>query len=356
MSDKFPFAGAFSALLLRWYRKHRRELPWRKTRDPYRIWVSEVMLQQTTVTAVLGYYEHWFKLFPDIMTLSRANIRTVLKAWQGLGYYARARHLHETSRILVKKFGGELPADPLILKGLPGFGTYTVGAVMSIAFQKPAAIVDANVRRVFQRILAELKVDGNFDKKLYLSLEKIIPRRYPGDFNQALMELGALVCRSKEPCCNLCPVRNFCQARKIGLQELIPRPKRSLTKKIRAVVAIIRKNKRMLIQKRQNKGLLAGLWEFPGGKVEPWDKDLKTALKRELSEELACECQIKGYLGKVNHSYTQFRVELNVFEAEMADSFTLQKNMRWATLGEIKNKFPMPSGSAKIIDNYFSAK
>ncbi len=356
MLDNFPYQGLFSALLLRWYRKNSRDLPWRKTRDPYRIWVSEVMLQQTTVTAVLTYYTRWLKIFPDIKTLARADIRAVLKAWQGLGYYARARNIHQTSRILVKEFGGELPADPRILKNLPGFGPYTVGAVMSIAFQKPAAIVDANVRRVFQRILAETKADADFDKNLYLSLEKIVSRRYPGDFNQALMELGALVCRSKEPCCNLCPVKDFCLAHKKSLQELIPIPKRSLIKKIRAVVAIIRQNKRILIQKRPDKGLLAGLWEFPGGKVEPQDKDLKTALKRELSEELACDCRIKAYLGKVSHSYTQFRVELNVFEAEVSDGFILKRNMRWATLGEIKSKFPMPSGSAKIIDNYFGAE
>ena len=343
----------FSTALLTWYRSHRRDLPWRRTKDPYKIWTSEVMLQQTTVTAVLGYYERWLKRFPTMQSLAGADIRDVLKAWQGLGYYNRAKNFHRAAQIVINEFGGELPHDPESLRALPGFGPYTVGAVLSIAFNRPVTIVDANVRRVFQRILAVQKPKTGFDKNLYRLLESVISRRSPGDFNQGLMELGALVCKSQEPSCNICPVNKFCKAYQKGIQELIPKPKQLKTENIRAVVAIIKKNDKMLIQKRPAKGLLADLWEFPGGKIDSKDKDPKEALKRELFEELGVGSSISRYLGKVSHAYTQFRVELNVFEATIADDFVLGKNMRWVTGKDLKNKYPMPSGSAKIVEKMF---
>ncbi len=336
-------------MLLTWYDSHRRDLPWRRTKDPYEIWTSEVMLQQTTVAAVLGYYERWLERFPTMKSLAQADIRDVLKTWQGLGYYNRAKNFHRAAQIVIDKFGGELPQDPETLKTLPGFGPYTVGAVLSIAFNKPVTIVDANVRRVFQRILAVQKPGSDFDKNLYKLLESVISRQSPGDFNQGLMELGALVCRSKEPACNICPVKKFCKAYQKGIQELIPEPQKLKTENIRAVVAIIKKRDKILIQKRPDKGLLADLWEFPGGKIDSKDKDLKSGLKREIFEELGCASTILKYLGKVNHAYTQFRVELSVFEAIVADDFILGKNMRWATGKDLKNMYPMPSGSAKII-------
>ncbi|MBF0121789.1 MAG: A/G-specific adenine glycosylase [Candidatus Omnitrophica bacterium] len=340
---------AFSSTLLTWYVGHKRDLPWRHTKDPYKIWTSEVMLQQTTVATVIGYYQRWLKRFPTMKSLAQADIRDVLKAWQGLGYYNRARNFHRAAQIVIDQFGGELPQEPDGLRALPGFGPYTVGAVLSIAFNKPVTIVDANVRRVFQRILAVQNPEASFDKDLYKLLESVISRRSPGDFNQGLMELGALICRSKEPSCNVCPVKEFCSAYKKGIQELIPVPKQLKTENIRAVVGIIKEKNKILIQKRPSEGLLADLWEFPGGKVESRDKDLKEALKREILEETGANCSIGRYLGKVNHAYTQFRVELNVFEANVLKDFTPGKNMRWVTGKDLKNKYPMPSGSAKIV-------
>jgi A/G-specific adenine glycosylase len=325
------------------------------TKDPYKIWVSEVMLQQTTVKAVLGYYERWCRLFPTVKALARADRQKVLKAWQGLGYYARARNLHRTARILVEKYDGEIPRDPKILGTLPGCGPYTTGAVLSIAYGQPWPIVDANIRRVLQRLLAVRKPPSHFDKKLSRILANLIPTGNAGDFNQALMELGALVCRSNEPTCNICPVSRFCKAYKLDIQEIIPVPKASKTTKIHAVVAIIRQNGKILVQKRASKGLLADLWEFPGGKIQKTDKTPQEALKRELFEELGKPCQVGRHVGRVRHYYTQFRVDLDVYEA-LAEEIVVGERLRWASTKELIHKYPMPSGSAKIVRDILHSK
>jgi A/G-specific adenine glycosylase len=201
-SGRGPIPRGFATRLLSWYRAHRRDLPWRRTRDPYRIWVSEVMLQQTTVRAVLPYYEKWLERFPDLASLARAPLRDVLRAWQGLGYYQRARNLHRAAGRILREHGGRLPADRDALRRLPGFGPYTTAAVLSLAFGRPLPVIDANVRRVLMRVLAtEGPASSSLDKGFLAVLEKIIPRAAPGAFNQAMMELGALVCRSANPQC-----------------------------------------------------------------------------------------------------------------------------------------------------------
>jgi A/G-specific adenine glycosylase len=354
MPEMIPRAQ-FVKKLLAWYRHHARDLPWRRTKDPYKIWISEVMLQQTTVKAVAGYYARWCRRFPTVKVLARANLEAVLKAWQGLGYYARARNLHQTARILVEKYDGKIPQDPDILGALPGLGPYTTGAVLSIAYGQPRPIVDANIRRVFQRLLAIRKLPAAFDVKLSGILMNLIPAGNAGDFNQALMELGALVCRSKEPTCNVCPVSRFCQAYKQDIQEIIPEPKASNTSQIHAVVAVIRQKDKILIQQRAAKGLLAGLWEFPGGKVQASDKTTQEALKRELSEELGQLCRVGRHLGRVRHYYTQFRVDLEVYEAFL-NKITVGESVRWVLPKDLVDKYPMPSGSAKIVRNILQIK
>ena len=229
----------FSLDLTRWYTKHKRDLPWRHTKDPYKIWVSEIMLQQTTVNTVIAYYERWIKIFPTIHDLAKAPLQTVLKQWQGLGYYNRAKNLHKAAFILINEHKGILPKDPQVIRSLPGFGPYTTGSVLSIAYDIPLTIIDANVRRVVMRLLALPGIaDTKQDLKINEFLLKVLPNQRCGDFNQALMELGALVCRAKEPVCISCPVVKYCQAYKEGKQEIIPQTKKKIIKDIQAVIAI----------------------------------------------------------------------------------------------------------------------
>lgn len=248
-------------------------MPWRVLKgkpDPYHVWISEVMLQQTTVATVLGRFEQWISVYPSIKELAFASEQDVLKAWQGLGYYSRARNLLKCARLLNQEYDGRLPESRDELEDLPGFGPYTAAAVASIVFGQKIPLIDANVRRVMMRILAiRGKASANHDNRIQSYLLECIPAKNPGHFNQAMMELGALVCRSSSPRCNQCPVKKFCLAYAGGYQEIIPEPKIISIQEIEAVVAIIRINNKILIQQRPEKGLLAGLWEFPGGKSEP---------------------------------------------------------------------------------------
>ncbi len=334
-----------------WYRKHKRDLPWRRSKDPYRIWVSEIMLQQTTVNAVIPYYERWFKQFPTVKVLARADIHQVLKAWQGLGYYARAKNLHKAAKVVSKRHGGLLPKDPHLVRSLPGFGPYTTGSVLSIAYDVPLTIIDANVRRVVMRVEAlPGQADAKQDKVVGEFLCTVFPRKSPGDFNQALMELGALVCRNKEPLCIQCPVSQFCEAFKKGTQEIIPQPKARVIKNLEAVIAIIEKDGKYFIQKRPPKGLLADLWEFPGGKIKAGETKIQ-ALRREMKEELNSSLESARYLFNVTHFYTQFRVNLSVFACKPSIWPKNDALHKWVSLISLRG-YPMPSGSAKIVQRF----
>lgn len=342
-------SSVFAQKLMVWYRRHARALPWRKTKDPYKIWISEVMLQQTTVKAVIPYYLRWIKLFPTVGHVARAPLQKILRCWQGLGYYARAKNIQKSAKIILRNFYGKIPNSFDELKELPGFGPYTTGAVLSIAFNKKHTIIDANVRRVVMRLLALRGFsDTSKDKKISDFLRRIIPDRKVGDFNQALMELGALVCRSPEPLCGRCPISQHCLAFKQGIQEIIPRLRKSYTKDIQAVVAVIEKNGKYLIQKRPSKGLLADLWEFPGGKIERGESS-ETALKREINEELGVNVLAARQMFDIIHFYTQFRVKLGVYACKLDRYPSDIKNRRWVSYQSL-SRFPMPSGSARIID------
>lgn len=339
----------FSTRLIDWYRRHRRDLPWRKTRDPYRIWVSEVMLQQTTVPAVIPYYRKWMELFPDVQSLGRASLQSVLKAWEGLGYYQRAKNLHRAAKIIVKDHGGTIPGDYESLRKLPGFGPYTTAAVASLAFDSPIPVIDANVRRVLMR-LKDLRRKANLkhDKGLLRFLSPLLPKNRMGIFNQAMMELGALVCRPKYPLCLICPVIDYCLASQQGTQEVIPLPTKRVIKKIKAVIAVIEKDGKYLIQKRPSEGLLADLWEFPGGKKRPGESPAE-ALRREVREELGVELSETELLTTVRHAYTMFQVKLYVYACRLSQEPPLKKNrQRWISLKGLR-RYPFPSGSAKIV-------
>lgn len=351
MADKITETASFQKKLFRWYERHHRTLPWRECADPYKIWISEVMLQQTTVQTVLPYYTKWLQTFPSVQDLSQAPLQKILKVWQGLGYYQRAKNLHKASRIIVNEFKGRIPQEYEELKKLPGFGPYITAAVLSLAFDKPFPVVDANVRRVLMRLKgARGEANPKNDKGLLDFLTPYFPQKKSGVFNQAMMELGALVCRPKNPSCLLCPLNDFCQAFKEGKQEVIPLPKKRNYRKIETVVAIIRKNGQFLIQKRPPQGLLADLWEFPGGKRKSGET-LEEALHREIKEELRTEVQAEKFLIRVQHAYTQFQVTLYAYECRLKNMPRLNKKLhRWVTLREMRH-YPFPSGSAKIIQH-----
>jgi len=308
------------------------------------------MLQQTTVPAVIPYYRRWLKVFPDMRSLARAPLGKVLREWQGLGYYQRARNLREAARRIVRDHGGRIPDEEAALRRLPGFGPYTTAAVLSLVYGRPLPVIDANVRRVLMRVLGlRGTAEASVDKKLGAFLKTVFVKDSPGDFNQALMELGALLCRNRDPQCLACPLRAFCRAAREGTQEIIPRPRKLRHERIEAVVAVVEQDGRILIQRRPDRGLLAGLWEFPGGKVESGE-GLIAALRREVREELGIEIKGVRRLTTVRHAYTRFRVTLHAFACAAVDpDFKTGPRRRWVTLSSIRG-YPLPSGSVKIVE------
>jgi A/G-specific adenine glycosylase len=339
----------FRKKLAKWFRSHRRNLPWRETKDPYKIWISEIMLQQTTVAAVIPYFKKWIRFFPHLQALNEASLQKVLKVWEGLGYYQRAKNLHKTAGIISQRFGSKFPDNYKTLISLPGLGPYTTAALLSFAFDKPYPVVDANVRRVMMRLLGiHRKADIRNDQAFLPFLTLCLPQKKSGRFNQGLMELGSLICKVKNPICLLCPVTEFCKAYKAGEQEIIPLPQKRSYHKIEAVVAIVEKDSRYLIQKRPSQGLLADLWEFPGGKRKK-EESLLQALRREIREELGAEIGSFEHIARVNHAYTQFRVTLHAYACSLRTNPHLTRGVhRWVTPRGLR-RYPFPSGSAKII-------
>ena len=259
-----------SSLLLKWYARHRRVMPWRDHPDPYAVWVSEVMLQQTRVETVIPYFEKWMKLFPDVISLAKAKEQDVLNAWEGLGYYTRARNLHKAAKIIASDFNGELPRDLQALRQLPGIGRYTVGMIASIAFKMDEPTLDGNLRRVFARLydVTEFADSPTGEKILWGYAAQNLPKGKAGDYNQALMDLGATVCLPKNPRCLLCPLMTLCKARENGTQELRPvmKPKKQVPQYIHAAAVIVQRG-RVLLSQRPVDGLLGGMWEFPNARV-----------------------------------------------------------------------------------------
>lgn len=307
------------------------------------------MLQQTTVNAVIPYYQRWTKVFPTVAVVSRAPLQKVLRLWQGLGYYQRAKNIHKAAKVICAEHDGLIPQRAEEISKLPGFGPYTTGAVLSIAFDVRHPIIDANVRRVVMRLLAmEGHAVTRHDPAILKFLEQVMPRTNIGTFNQALMELGALVCRNHEPLCLQCPVRGHCQAYREGRQEVIPAPKARVVKDIDVAVGILKKNGRYFIQKRPSKGLLADLWEFPGGKIEGSEVPAQ-ALAREFREELGVEVGSVEPFMHARHAYTQFRVRLHVFLCQSRVPPIEDATHKWVRLQDLL-KYPMPSGSARIVE------
>jgi A/G-specific adenine glycosylase len=305
--------------LLAWYARRRRDLPWRRTRDPYAIWVSEMMLQQTQVATVVPYYGRWMRSFPTVQALAAAPESRVLKAWEGLGYYTRARNLHRAAQIVLRELGGRLPETAQELRRLPGIGPYTAGAIASIAFDQDEPVVDGNVARVLcrlHRVRANPKAPATV-RRLWRLARAALPAGRAGDFNQAMMELGATLCTPRRPKCAECPAARLCRARASGDQERLPRsrPRRPVPH-YHGAIGVIRHRGRILIDRRKPEGLLGGLWEFPGGKREKGET-LEECLHREAREELGIEVGDLRPLTVIRHAYSHFRVTLHVFECRL---------------------------------------
>ena len=309
----------FSEQILDWYALLGRKLPWRGHLDPYAVWVSEIMLQQTRVEAVVPYFERWMSRFPSVADLAAASEQDVLSLWEGLGYYSRARNLYKAAKIVMEDYGGELPCDLAALRKLPGIGRYTAGAIASMAFGLDVATLDGNLRRVFARVfdVAELADSPAGEKILWALAEKHLPKGRAGDYNQALMDLGATICLPKNPRCLLCPLSGLCQARRLGIQEQRPvlKPKAAVPHYI-VTAAVLWRDGKILLAKRPSKGLLGGMWEFPGGKIEKHET-LEACLVREIREELGAEIQVGELFGVYQHAYTHFRITLHAFLCEL---------------------------------------
>jgi A/G-specific adenine glycosylase len=291
-------------------------LPWRRdARDPYRVWIAETLLQQTQVATVIPYYERFLARFPNVRALASARLDDVLKTWEGAGYYARARNLHRAAKEIVARYDGKIPSTVEELRTLPGIGRYTAGAVASIAFGRDAPVVDGNVTRVLCRYfkVADDPKSTRTQKNLWKLAENLLPRGHAGDFNQALMELGATVCVPRNPQCNACPLRRGCVARRLNLQAKLPtkRAKKKLPHH-QVAVGIIWKGKHILIAKRFARDLLGGLWEFPGGHREK-NETLAHCVARETREELGIEIAVGEEFAVIDHAYSHFKISMHAF-------------------------------------------
>jgi len=341
--------NGFARSLNQWFNKNARQLPWRETTDPYKIWISEVMLQQTTVPTVIEFYKRWIHDYPTLESVAQAPLERLLKSWQGLGYYQRVRNIHKAAKIFVEQYDRRIPEDMEALRKVPGFGPYTCGAVLSIAFDKRQPIIDANIRRVVMRLLAlESHANAKIDPAIYAYLDEVLPQKNLRTFNQAFMELGALICKSKEPLCSMCPVKSHCKAFEKGIQELIPTKKERLTEEIDVAIGILRHKGKYFIQRRPADGLLADLWEFPGGKIEKGESP-EAALRRELLEELSVDIKDASFLTKVRHFYTRYKVNLYAFICAAKSLPEVHARRKWIQLREF-SEYAMPSGSAKIVE------
>jgi A/G-specific adenine glycosylase len=356
VTPKLPAArrNVFAARLLAWYARNKRDLPWRRdARDPYRVWIAETLLQQTQVATVIPYYERFCARFPNVRALASARPDDVLKVWEGAGYYARARNLHRAAKEIVARFGGKIPSTVEELMTLPGIGRYTAGAIASIAFGRDAPVVDGNVTRVLCRYF-KIESDpknAQTQKELWKLAGNLLPHGHAGDFNQALMELGATICAPRNPQCATCPLKRGCRARRLNLQDKLPakRAKKRLPHH-QVAVGIIWKGKRILIAKRFARDLLGGLWEFPGGHREK-NETLARCVAREAREELGIKIAVGKEFAVIDHAYSHFKITMHAFRCRWVSSRPRAIGCaawKWITPRELA-QYAFPAANRKII-------
>ncbi|MCC5976703.1 MAG: A/G-specific adenine glycosylase [Salinarimonas sp.] len=334
--------------LLVWYDRHRRSLPWRapagSRADPYRVWLSEIMLQQTTVQAVKPYYERFLARFPDVESLAEAPQDAVMQAWAGLGYYSRARNLHACAKVVADDHGGRFPADEDALRALPGIGTYTAAAVAAIAFDIPAAAVDGNVERVVSRLIALEELLPGAKPRIRTVTQAMVPQERAGDFAQAMMDLGATICTPKRPACALCPWMADCTARREGLQESFPRKAKKAPREVRHGAAFVaeRADGAVLLRTRPSSGLLGGMAEVPGS---DWRADYPLS---QAILDAPCEARWRRLPGIVRHVFTHFPLELTIFHARLDRHAQAPDGMRFSAAEELAEE-ALPSVMRKVL-------
>lgn len=330
-------------------------MPWRKTYNPYEVWISEIMLQQTQVKTVLPYFDCWMKALPSIRSVTEAKEDRVLKLWEGLGYYSRARNIQKAARQILEKHGGRFPSRYEDILALPGVGKYTASAIASIAFNQDRPVVDGNVVRVLSRLFLYTKNIRlpEADKQMWEWMNEILPKGKARFFNQAMMEFGALVCTPAGPACESCPLNSQCQAYRKGVVDQLPDTGPSKkTKNIKVALAVIKKGDKIFIQKRPSTGLMAGLWEFPGGKIEKGESAVD-AIHREIAEEVGISIKNVKVIKRIKHAYTSFKVDLHCFEAEHAEGKVQLKfasEGKWVKLSEL-SEYPFPAADVQLIND-----
>ncbi len=344
--------AAFRDDLTAWYHRVKRAMPWRESSDPYRIWISEIMLQQTRVDQMTPYYERFVAAFPTVEALAKAPQDDVLKTWEGLGYYSRARNLHRAAKHVASAHGGIVPTDHATFLTLPGVGPYTAAAVQSIAFGGNYAVLDGNVLRVLSRAFGigdpinRPAVRTRFQRIADALLSPVDP----GDYNQAVMELGATVCTPKNPTCGTCPLSSICVARAENRQAELPykEPKKKRPHHHVSVAVLTRADGRFLIQRRPTTAMLGGLWELPGGKREAGETDT-AACTRELREELHIGAQVGERLAQAEHAYSHFTVTVTAFACTTDDEPNTPLETRWIRLEE-RDAYAFPKANHKLFD------
>ncbi len=358
----------FQNALLDWFQTYQREMPWRNTRNPYYIWVSEVMLQQTQVKKVMAYYQKFIDRLPTVQQLAEAELQTVLKLWEGLGYYTRARNLHKAAKIIVAELDGKIPNDYTAFRKLPGVGDYSAAAVQSIAFNAPYAAVDGNVKRVLARLFY-MKTpinEASATKRFQEKADALLAQEAPGTFNQAMMELGATVCRPQSPTCIVCPVHSCCQAFQTARQDEVPvRRKAKPIPEYHLAVGVIHKiavsegglaesseepQGEILITQRPLDGLLGGLWEFPGGRLTEGET-AEEACHRHIAETVNLAVENLTYLTRVRHAFTHFKIVVDVFQCDyQAGEVALNGpiDAKWIRLEELE-QYPFPRAHHKFM-------
>jgi A/G-specific adenine glycosylase len=323
----------FAANLRSWFERHRRDLPWRASRDPYRIWVAEIMLQQTRAAAVVPYYERFLRRFPDVKTLARSRMADLLRCWSGLGYYSRARNLRHAARLVASELGGCLPKTYQDWTALPGVGPYTAAAVASIALGEPVAVLDGNVARVMARLTNHRRDVRSpaVREELQRRAQTLLDRRHPGDFNQAMMELGATVCVPRNPRCPICPVAAWCEARRLGVQSELPvKLGRREPVALEISVAVARRNGRILLRRRPDTAsLMPGFWELP---------------QSQAAETLPV--RLRSLLGSFRHSITHHQYSVKVFSA--APPARSPAGCQWIAAGKLQS-LPLTTISRKAM-------
>ncbi len=350
------------AALLAWYSKHRRALPWRNQPTPYRVWISEVMLQQTQVPTAIPYFRRFLKRFPSLPSLATSPLEEVLRLWEGLGYYARARNLHRTAQIIAHDRKGRWPRTFMEWQMLPGIGRYTAAAIASIAFGESVPVVDGNVLRLLSRLwgvrknIRNPRVQSDFFRKLQ---SPVASASDPGSFNQAMMELGARICTPRNPHCAECPLNSECKAYRAGTVARLPVGRRPTPKRRETVgVGIVfDRHGHILIARRPANRLLGGLWEFPGGRRQG-EEPLEETVRREVREETGVEVAVEKPLPVVRHAYSHFAVELHPFLCRHIRGTPhplAADEVRWVHANELRH-YPFPAANRKIEKSLFAPK